>query len=72
MIEVNPNPDLSEDAGLANMGSAAGWTYSTLVLRIVQEALAAAEDSIQQTSVALGISSRAETRASLRASRQPA
>jgi D-alanine-D-alanine ligase len=39
VLEVNPNPDLSSDAGLANMARARGWDYHTLVLRVIEEAL---------------------------------
>ena len=39
VLEVNPNPDLSSDAGLTRMARARGWDYGTLILRVVDEAL---------------------------------
>ncbi|HEU5050259.1 MAG TPA: ATP-grasp domain-containing protein [Gemmatimonadales bacterium] len=39
VIEVNPCPDLSRDAGLARMARAHGWEYDELVMQIVEEAL---------------------------------
>lgn len=39
IIEVNPNPDISMDAGVARQARAAGMTYTGLIERIVQLAL---------------------------------
>ncbi len=42
ILEVNPSPDISTDAGLANMARAHGWSYDELVSRILDVALAEA------------------------------
>ncbi len=39
ILEVNPNPDLSTNAGLARMARVFGWSYGQLVAEIVQAAL---------------------------------
>jgi D-alanine-D-alanine ligase len=39
VLEVNPNPDISDNAGLSRMAQAAGWSYEDLVERMVQLAL---------------------------------
>ncbi|HLB82234.1 MAG TPA: hypothetical protein VJJ54_04020, partial [Gemmatimonadales bacterium] len=39
ILEVNPNPDLNDDAGLSRMAKTAGWDYAELVRRIAEVAL---------------------------------
>jgi D-alanine-D-alanine ligase len=44
ILEVNPSPDITSDAGLVNMSRAYGWSYEQLVARIVEVALDEAEE----------------------------
>ena len=39
VIVVNPNPDLSTDAGFANIARAAGMSYKELISKILNLAL---------------------------------
>ena len=39
VLEVNPNPDLSNGAGYSCMARAEGWDYDTLVANVVNEAM---------------------------------
>jgi D-alanine-D-alanine ligase len=43
VIDINPNPDLSHDAGLARQARVAGWSYDELIGRVMEEALSRAE-----------------------------
>jgi D-alanine-D-alanine ligase len=43
VIDINPNPDLSHDAGLARQARVAGWSYEELIGRVMEEALSRPE-----------------------------
>jgi D-alanine-D-alanine ligase len=43
ILEVNPNPDISDDAGLSAMAHAKGWSYPELILRIFEATRAAVQ-----------------------------
>ena len=51
VLEVNPNPDLSDSAGLSRMSKAFGWDYEEMISRIVDEALS--RSSSRQAAAAL-------------------
>lgn len=62
VIEVNPNPDISEDAGLARMARAHGWTYEELIVQVAEAALTEAAQSASVALLAEGISRRSDAR----------
>ncbi len=43
VIDINPNPDLSHDAGMARQARVAGWSYDELIGRVMEEALSRGE-----------------------------
>lgn len=43
VLEVNPNPDLTDEAGLSRMAKAVGWDYAELVRRVAEVALREAQ-----------------------------
>jgi D-alanine-D-alanine ligase len=56
VLEVNPCPDLSADAGLARMGRAYGWSYDDLVMQIVDEALMRSQSHRAAAALVSGVS----------------
>ena len=62
ILEVNPNPDIADDAGLSRMAKAAGWSYEDLILRIVDAALSEAQQRRSVALLAHGARSRTDRR----------
>jgi D-alanine-D-alanine ligase len=56
VLEVNPSPDLSSNAGLARMGRAFGWSYDDLVMQIVDEALMRSQSQRAAAALVSGVS----------------
>jgi D-alanine-D-alanine ligase len=56
VLEVNPTPDLSSNAGLARMGRAFGWDYDDLVMQIVDEALMRSQSVRAAAALVSGVS----------------
>ena len=56
VLEVNPSPDLSSNAGLARMGRAFGWGYDDLVMHIVDEALTRSQRHRAAAALVSGVS----------------
>jgi D-alanine-D-alanine ligase len=59
VLEVNPNPDISDSAGLSRMAKAQGWEYDDLICRIVDEALS--RTSSRQAAAALAVGATTTT-----------
>lgn len=56
VLEVNPCPDLSSNAGLARMGRAFGWSYDDLVMHVVDEALMRSQSHSAAAALVSGVS----------------
>jgi D-alanine-D-alanine ligase len=56
VLEVNPGPDLSSNAGLARMGRAFGWSYDDLVMQVVDEALMRSQSHSAAAALVSGVS----------------
>ncbi|MEO7987454.1 MAG: ATP-grasp domain-containing protein [Gemmatimonadales bacterium] len=56
ILEVNPCPDLSSNAGLARMGRAFGWSYDELVMQVVDEALMRSQSHSAAAALVSGVS----------------
>jgi D-alanine-D-alanine ligase len=59
VLEVNPNPDISDSAGLSRMAKARGWEYDKLIAAIVDEALS--RSSSRQAAAALAVGAATPT-----------
>ena len=60
ILEVNANPDISPDAGLARMAGVAGIDYPTLIRRICESAIAAkTENELERWAKTLALSGMA-------------
>jgi D-alanine-D-alanine ligase len=55
VLEVNPCPDLSSNAGLARMGRAFGWSYDDLVMQVVDEALMRSQSQSAAAALVSGV-----------------
>ena len=56
VLEVNPCPDLSSNAGLARMGRAFRWRYDQLVMPVVDEALMRSQSRSAAVALVSGVS----------------
>ncbi|HEU5304012.1 MAG TPA: ATP-grasp domain-containing protein [Gemmatimonadales bacterium] len=56
VLEVNPSPDLSSNAGLARMARAFAWSYDDLVMQIVDEALMRSQSLQAAAALVSGVS----------------
>ena len=56
VLEVNPCPDLSSNAGLARMARSFGWGYDDLVMQIVDEALMRSQSHRAAAALVSGVS----------------
>jgi D-alanine-D-alanine ligase len=56
VLEVNPCPDLSSNAGLARMGRTFGWSYDDLVSHVVDEALMRSQRHSAAAALVSGVS----------------
>ena len=61
VLEVNPNPDISDAAGLSRMAKAQGWEYEDLICRIVEESLSRSSSRLAAVALTTGSPTTATT-----------